>query len=306
MEILKPIVTKTVNELLNEIMEGPPTFDLHDAFAFPLPVIIIADMLGVPTKDLNRFKYWSDIQVAAMGMADPTKYQSEQTEFFNYMHNHWATRRSELENGKECPNDLLTIIAQAKNPDDSPISEDDALSILTQLLVGGNETTTSLITNSIWRLLENPKQWQMLIANPSLASSVVEESLRFDPPVLGLYRTTTKDVRLHGTTMPKNSKVLINYAAANRDPRIFENPNVFNISRPRRRHMSFGIGVHFCLGAPMARLEAEIALSEIARKIPNVSLTGNGKRITPFFLWGRSKLPLRSNLNEENIDGKTQ
>ena len=153
-------------------------------------------------------------------------------------------------------------------------------------------TTTSLITNAVWRLLEHPDQWQALVADPSLAEAAMEESLRFDPPVLGLYRNTTVDVTLHDVTIPKGSKVYINYAAANRDPEAFANPDMFDIRRERKRHMSFGLGVHFCLGAPMARLETEIALQALATRIPNLKLLGPGERITPFFLWGRRTLPL--------------
>ena len=166
------------------------------------------------------------------------------------------------------------------------------MSMLSQLLVGGNETTTSLITNMMWRLLEEPSRWQALLADPSLVEAAVEESLRFDPPVLGLYRNTTRDVELHDTVIPEGSKVYINYAAANRDAGVFSNPDEFDLHRERTRHMSFGLGVHFCLGAPMARLEAEIALSALLKKMPDLRLLGSGERIAPFFLWGRRRLPV--------------
>ena len=162
-----------------------------------------------------------------------------------------------------------------------------------QLLVGGNETTTSLITNMLWRLLEVPERWQTLCEDPTLVEAAVEESLRYDPPVLGLYRNTTRDVTLHDVTIPANTKVLINYAAANRDPEVFPNPNEFDLRRERKRHMSFGLGVHFCLGAPMARLEAEIVLHVLVRRLPGLALVDAGERIAPFFLWGRRHLPVR-------------
>ena len=172
------------------------------------------------------------------------------------------------------------------------IDEADALSLLMQLLVGGNETTTSLITNMVWRLLQAPVLWQEVVRDPDLAGAALEESLRFDPPVLGLYRNTTRDVTLHDVTIPAHTKVWINYAAANRDERVFKEPDSFDLHRDRKRHMSFGLGVHFCLGAPMARLEAEIALRTLAKRLPNLKLMGPGERIAPFFLWGRRTLPL--------------
>ena len=292
MHNLTPQINATIESLLKTISNGSAQFDLHDDYAFPLPVLIIAGMLGIPTKDLDQFKKWSDMQVAAMGSKDPDLFAGEQKDFFSYMYDHWMMRKSEIEMKKNPPKDLLTVIAEAKNPDGSPISESDALSMLTQLLVGGNETTTSLITNSIWRLLQDRTQWKQLIDDPTLAPNAIEESLRYDPPVLGLYRNTTKTVTLHGIKIPKGSKVFINYAAANRDPEAFDDPNRFNIKRKPKRHMSFGVGVHFCLGAPMARLESELALTALAENLPDLQLLGDGKRITPFFLWGRSKLPL--------------
>jgi len=190
------------------------------------------------------------------------------------------------------PEDLLSLIAGARGEDGEFVAESDALSVLNQLLVGGNETTTSLITNAVWRLLEKPERWCELVADPELAEAAVEESLRFDPPVLGLWRNTTAAVEMHGETIPQESKVLMNYAAANRDSDVFERPDEFDIHRPRKRHMSFGLGVHFCLGAPMARLEAVIALQILAQRLPDLRLLNAGQRIAPFFLWGRSHLPV--------------
>ncbi len=144
----------------------------------------------------------------------------------------------------------------------------------------------------MWRLLQVPKLWQELVANPELADAAIEESLRFDPPVLGLYRNTTKAVTVRETTIPANSKVYLNYAAANRDPEAFTNPDLFDLHRQSQRHLAFGLGVHFCLGAPMARLEAKIALQVVAQRMPGLKLLGDGERITPFFLWGRRRLPV--------------
>lgn len=279
------------HELIDTILTGDGQVDLHDDFAFPLPVVIIAGMLGVPTADLEQFKHWSDIQVAAMGAEDPAQYAAEQQQFLAYMSDHLLSRRSAIEVGTPVPDDLLSLIAGARFEDGSFISVADALSVLMQLLVGGNETTTSLITNLLWRLLEAPERWLMLLSDRSLIDAAIEESLRYDPPVLGLYRSTTRAVTLHGVTMPEGSKVLINYAAANRDPRVFERPDVFDLQRARPRHMAFGLGVHFCLGAPMARMEAEIALRALLDRLPELRLLGTGTRIAPFFLWGRRQLP---------------
>jgi cytochrome P450 len=291
MDALRPQVEALTERLIDGIQAGPAEFDLHDDFAFPLPVVIIAGLLGVPTADLEQFKHWSDIQVAAMGSADPSQYEAEQARFFSYMLNHLRDRRSAIDRGEKVPDDLLTLIAGARDPEGSFLTEADAQSVLMQLLVGGNETTTSLITNLLWRLLEVPERWQTLLGEPSLVDAAIEESLRFDPPVLGLYRNTTRDVVLHGVTIPANSKVYVNYAAANRDASVFPDPDRFDLRRPPKRHMSFGLGTHFCLGAPMARLEAEIALRALISRLPGLRLLGPGERIAPFFLWGRRTLP---------------
>ena len=293
MDALRPTVQQLTDELIDAVLEGDGAFDLHDDFAFPLPVVIIAGLLGVPDSDLAQFKHWSDVQVAAMGAEDPSRYADDQAAFAQYMLDHLRRRRTAIGENQPVPDDLLTRIASARRPDGELLLEEDAHSMLTQLLVGGNETTTSLITNAVWRLLQQPAMWRALCTEPRLAEAAVEESLRFDPPVLGLYRNTTRDVELHGVTIPSGSKVLINYAAANRDAQVFDNPDNFDIRRDRKRHMSFGLGVHFCLGAPMARLEAEIALASLARRMPELELVSNGERIAPFFLWGRKSLPVR-------------
>ena len=286
-------VNHVTQELVDNVLSGDKKFDLHDDFAFPLPVTIVARMLGVPTSDLEQFKRWSDIQVAAMGAENPQQYADDQAEFFSYMQQHFQSKREALRNGSaDVADDLLTWVAGAHDPQGQLLADADAMSVIMQLLVGGNETTTSLITNMLWRLLQAPDRWQMIVHNPSLIPAVVEESLRYDPPVLGLYRNTTTDVVVAGETIPANSKVWLNYAAANRDPTVFENPDEFDLQREHKRHMSFGLGVHFCLGAPMAKLEAEIALTALVARMPKLQLLGSGERIAPFFLWGRRKLPV--------------
>ena len=291
-EELRPKVISLTNELVDKILSGDSTFDLHDEIAFPLPVTIIAGMLGVPSSDLEKFKRWSDIQVEIMGSGDLDKYKEEQIEFQNYMLKHLRGRKLELaKEGGEGKQDLLNLIASARNEQDEVIPESDALSMLNQLLVGGNETTTSLITNLFWRLLEKPSRWRTLLEDRSLVRSAVEESLRYDPPVLGLYRNSASDIEIHDETIPEGEKVYVYYAAANRDPRVFNKPNEFDISRKARRHMSFGLGTHFCVGAPTARLEAEVVLEVMLERMPDLRMLNSGERIKPFFLWGRKHLP---------------
>lgn len=289
-EGLRPRVQQLTDELVDGF-EQRGHCDLHDDFAFPLPVVIIAELLGVPQADMDRFKHWSDMQVAALGAKDPSPYLATQQQYQAYLLAHIRQRREVIAAGERVPDDLLTLIAGAREAGEL-LPEEDVLSMVSQLLVGGNETTTSLITNLIWRLLQQPQRWQHILADPALVEAAVEESLRYDPPVLGLYRHVTRDVSVRGTVIPKGSKVLLHYAAACRDPAVFDQPDHFDLHRPRKRHLAFGLGVHFCLGAPLARLEGEIALATLARRLPDLRLEGDGERITPFFLWGRRTLPV--------------
>lgn len=281
------------DELLDDVA-GKESFELHDDYAFPLPVIIIAEVLGAADEDIKNFKIWSDASVEAMGSQDPAPYAPLLEELFGYLHDQVVKRRTM----GSPPDDLITRLVQVEQ-DGVGLKDDEILSVLRQLLVGGNETTTSLITNAVWRLLQNRELWERLVtepdlvAKPDLVDRAVEESLRYDPPVLGLYRTITKDVTLHGRTMPENAKVMLHYAAANRDPAVYDDPHTFSLDRPGKRHMAFGLGVHFCLGAELARMEARIALSTLVRRCPNLSLIDDGERIKPFFLWGRKRLPVK-------------
>ena len=191
--------------------------------------------------------------------------------------------------------DLIDRLVQAEQ-DGRRLADEEILSVVNQLLVGGNETTTSLIANAVWRLLERPELWRRLVAEPGLVDEAVEESLRFDPPVLGLYRSTTRELELRGVRIPKGAKVMLHYAAANRDPRVWDAPNAFSLDRPPQRHLAFGLGVHFCLGAQLARLEATVALRALVAHCPDLRLVSAGQRIAPFFLWGRRHLPVAPGL----------
>lgn len=285
-EALAARIAAVADELLDRCPDRAE-FDLHDDYAFPLPVIVIAEMLGVPAGDLHRFKHWSDAAVAAMGSERPDEFADVLAELSAYLSGQIQRARSE-----PADTNLITRLAHAEESGRG-LEDADLLSVITQLLVGGNETTTSLITNAVWRLTGEPRLWQRLVAEPDLVAGVVEESLRFDPPVLGLYRNTTRPVHVHGVEIPAGSKVMLHYAAANRDPRVFETPDEFRLDRPTRRHLAFGLGVHFCIGAQLARLEARTALAALVRRLPDLTLMDAGERIAPFFLWGRRHLPVR-------------
>ena len=172
----------------------------------------------------------------------------------------------------------------------------EVVGMVNQLLIAGHETTTSLITNCVWRLLEDrPNRWERVVADPSLIRTTVEESLRFDPPVLGLCRTNNEEVTLHGVTLPVDSKLMVLYASANRDEATFDEPDAFRVDRPlgeSMRHFSFSWGIHHCLGAHLARLTGRVALEVLTQRLPELRLDGAPTRIPSPFLWGRKTLPV--------------
>ncbi len=268
--------------------------DLHEGLAYPLPTIVIAQMLGVPEEDREQFKHWSDANVAALGSQDPTAYAAERRALSDYLLVQADERRALVAEGRPLPDDLIAALVVAEI-EGRRLTNAELLPLLIQLLVGGNETTTSLITNAIVRLTEEPGRWARLRAEPHLVDVAVEESLRFDPPVLGLFRTTTCPVEVGGRTIEPEAKVMLLYAAANRDPEQWDDPNTFSLDRDldalRRHHLSFGYGIHVCLGAALARMEARIALTHLSARLPNLRLTGEPERIAPFLLWGKKTMP---------------
>ena len=284
---LAPSIEALTAELLDAVAERDG-FDIHDDFAFPLPVVIISRLLGVPSEDIQKFKHWSDASVEAMGAEDPTPWMAELGALQAYLLEQIRARRT----SSTPPDDLITRMVVAES-EGVRLDDEAILGLVSQLLVGGNETTTSLITNVVWRLLEDRALWKRVVADPGLIDRAVEESLRFDPPVLGLFRATTRDTVVGDTAIPRGAKVMLHYAAGNRDPSVFEAPDRFSLDRPPRKHLSFAIGVHVCIGAEMARLEARIALKALTTRFPDLELVDRGERIKPFFLWGRRRLPVR-------------
>ncbi|MGH6909648.1 MAG: cytochrome P450, partial [Phenylobacterium sp.] len=176
-----------------------------------------------------------------------------------------------------------------------PLSEAEMLNVCLAFLTGGQETTTNLIGNLLWRLLEEPARWEAVKADPALIEVAIEESLRYDPPVLAHFRTSLCPVTMHGEALPERSKLMFNIAGANRDPQKFEEAERFRLDRPLReakQHLSFGSGVHFCLGAPIARMEAKVALRLLIERLPRLRLDGPLERNASWMHWGPVRMPL--------------
>jgi cytochrome P450 len=188
-------------------------------------------------------------------------------------------------------NDLLSVMALAKE-DGNYMSDDELVSFAGQIFVAGNETTTSLISNLVWRLLTIGDFWNEFCRDEIDVDDAINESLRFDPPLLGLFKTTSRDVEFDGVTIPSNTKVMMHYGAANRDPQAFSEPNTFKLKRSGKKMLSFSVGLHVCIGRELAKLEARVTLMALRNRYPNLRLVNEGERVGPFLFWGRSKLPV--------------
>ena len=280
--------------------------DFQPTYASPFPTTIIAELLGIPAEDHRTFRSMSDALTATYNEPDPALSAPPRKAFDQYFQGVIDARRQTLAAagvaspdlshvGDLLPDDLISRFVVGRI--DERMAEDRELHwMLLLLLLGGNETSTALITNLLWRLLEVPERWEAVKADPSLIEVAVEESLRFDSPVLGLFRTPTRDLTLHGVTLPAKQKVMLLFASANRDPEVWEDPDSFRLDRDpetiRRHLMTFGFGAHYCPGAALARLEAQVTLALLVERMPNLRLAGAPTRIVPFNLWGRASLPL--------------
>lgn len=268
--------------------------DLYSDIALPLPVTSFCAILGVDIADRAQFLAWADELVVSM--AYPGRGVAARRELSAFTAAEVERRRAAADAGKSVPDGLLSHLAVDGYRDGERMPLAEVVNMVNQLLIAGHETTTSLITNCVWRLLEDrPERWDRLLARPSLVPNAIEESLRFDPPVLGLCRTNSQDAEIGAVVIPAESKVMVLYASANRDPARFERPDEFVLDRPlvdARRHFSFSWGIHHCLGAHLARLTARVTVEELVGRLPSLRLDGASQRVASPFLWGRKRLPV--------------
>jgi cytochrome P450 len=287
---LRPRIEQIVEELLDEVARRGDCELVRD-LAHPLPVIVIAELLGIPAGDRAKFRSWSngvaqiiDPLNAERGMARAREAATALAGYFRQM---LALRRAE-------PRDDLLSAMIAAEQDGGVLGEGDLLSLSTLLLAAGHETTTNLIANAVLALLRFPDQAERLRAEPDLMPAAVEEFLRFDSPVQFTDRVALEDVELGGQRIARGRPALLLLAAANHDPAQFAAPHRLDIARSDNRHLAFGGGPHFCLGAPLARLEAQIALGGLLRRFPKLAGDLNGVTYRPsVLLRGPVALPLR-------------
>ncbi len=272
-EKFRPAIHDITNELLTKAGENS-SFDLIRDLAYPLPVMVIAEILGVPHEDRDKLKQWSDHVANFMGNIVRTGALSEnaQTSLVE-MEDYF---RVLIQRHREKPHDdLLNLLISAKENGQS-LSEDELIGTAVVLLFAGHETTTNLIGNGMLALLQHPLQLQKLRDEPGLVNSAVEESLRYDSPIQFISRNPKENLDWRGFAFAKGVRVFMMIGAANRDPVIFDKPDTFDITRKDNKHFAFGQGIHFCPGAPLARIEAQVAFSELLRRFPKIELASEG------------------------------
>jgi len=273
---LEPFVRQIVNDLLDAWGQRTEV-EFVSEFAVPLPVKAIATMLGVPEDRYPDVKRWSDAFIAGIGTIQTTEERvaSERTvnEFQHFFAGELERRRT------HATDDLLTHLLQARidepGVDPRPLDVPEILSILSQLMTAGNETTTKLLSEAMRLLGDQPGEWAALRADPGRADRVVEEALRLSSPTQGMFRRVRRDTELGGVALPKGSMLIVVFGAANRDTEVFgDDAEAFVPDRANaREHLAFGKGVHFCIGAALTRLEARVALEELARRLPAFELS---------------------------------
>ena len=289
-EGLRPRIQEIVDELLDAVAQNGRMDVIRD-LAYPLPVIVIAEMLGVPPEHRDQFKHWSDEIVGVLGgplVPQETLERSRVAvhELAEYLSGVIVERR------REPREDLVSGLIAAEEQGQI-LSEDEMLATAMLLLVAGNETTTNLIGNGMLSLLRNPDEMERLCADPSQVPTAVEELLRYDGPVQATGRVAMEDLEIGGQKVTKGQAVLTVLGAANRDPAQFGKPDELDLDRQPNEHVAFGDGIHFCLGAPLARAEGQIAFETLLRRFAQPRLeTDNLQWGGSFILRGLKSLPI--------------
>ena len=265
---LEPRIRAIMSGLLDDI-EDPSGFDLMEAVAIPLPVIVIAEMLGIPQHDRAQFRIWSDQRARLL---EPMLTKSERKtadeaskQLSEYFLSIIRSRQGEPRD------DIMTRLVHAEEQGDT-LSETEMLNMLRLLLVAGNETTTNLIGNGVLALLRHPDQLQALRDDPVLIPAAVDELLRYDSPVQMTLRCAVEDCDINGTSVRAGQDIILLGGSANRDPDAFENPDQLDFNRTKQDHISFGRGIHYCLGAALARLEGRIAIEMLLERFDALRL----------------------------------
>jgi cytochrome P450 len=262
-EALRPRIEQITDELL-DAMAGREQVDLIDALAFPLPIQVICELLGIPSQDRDSFRSWSNTLVG--GEALRVQLPAAMMALVSYVRALIADRRQHP--GDDLLSGLIAVRDQADR-----LSEEELSSMVFLLLIAGHETTVNLIGNGSYLLLSHRERWERLRADPALLPAAIEEFLRYESPVeTATFRITTEAMEIGGTIVPAGEIVVVSLLSANRDEKRFPDAAELRLDRPQNPHMAFGHGIHYCLGAPLARLEARVAFSKLLARFPGLRL----------------------------------
>ena len=290
---LQPDITALVDGLLDRAAEQG-RFDVVADLAYPLPVAVICRLLGVPLEDEPQFSHASALLAQALDplVASPDERPAiveERMQAGRWLRNYL---RGLIEQRRSHPGeDLMSLLVAVEESGDQ-LTEEEIISTCNLLLVAGHETTVNLIANAVLAMLRIPGQWAALSADPARVAAVIEETLRYDPPVQLVGRNAIEDMTIGETTVVKGDSMMLLVAAAHRDPEQFDRPDTFEPERVQLRHLGFGRGPHFCLGAPLARLEAGVALTAVTARFPHAELAGQPQYKPNVTLRGLSTLPV--------------
>ncbi|GAA2653319.1 cytochrome P450 [Streptomyces lunalinharesii] len=285
-EKLRPQVKELTRELLDDLEEAGPPADLVDRYALPIPVAVICRLLGVPTEDRPKFRLWSDAALSTSSLT-AEEFDANRDELRAYMGNLIEQHR------REPQDDLMTALIDARDVNDR-LTELELVDLCVGILVAGHETTATQIPNFVLALLDHPDQLAVLRAQPELIGGAVEELLRFVPlgSGAGQPRYATEDIDVGGTLVRAGEPVLVAMGAANRDALRFDGPGKLDLRRTGNQHLGFGHGVHHCLGAPLARLELQEALSALITRFPGLHVAGDVGWKTEMLVRGPRVLPV--------------
>ncbi|WBX82047.1 cytochrome P450 [Virgibacillus salarius] len=285
-------IQEITDHLLDE-MANHQSVDVIDSLAFPLPIIVICEMLGIPTEDRDKFRIWSNVLIegtnGAMVQEDMEQHMDN---FIHYLKERFAIVRVNPDE------DLISklVITEAEG---NQLTEKELYGVVSLLIIAGHETTVNFIGNSIMNLLEHPEQLELLKKQPTLITNALEETLRFNGPVeYSTSRWAGEDILFKGQSMKKGDLVIISLNSANHDPEQFKDPEILDITREKRKHLAFGKGIHACLGAPLARLEGEIAISSFFKRYPHAALNITKQDLvwrTGMIVRGVKRLPILLN-----------
>ncbi|MGP8297251.1 cytochrome P450 [Streptomyces inhibens] len=290
MGALRPGIEAMTEQLIDDMLDHGHPADLKAALAFPLPVWVICDLLGVPDSDRDKFAYWSDT------MLNLTRYTQEevtaaQTEFADYMSGHIAAKRIRPSD------DLLSSLSDSADTQGGGLSDGELVATGQALLIAGHETTANMIGKMVAMLLADRRRWEQLVQDRSLVRSAVEEALRFDAnPGFGMPRYIGEDVEVAGTVLPRGTTVVCSMAAANRDESAFGDAEEMDLGRSPNAHLAFGAGAHSCLGQALARTELQVVLEVLLRRLPSLELAVAAedlRRLEGLVVGGLSEVPVR-------------